>query len=82
MTWMSPEKLSEFWPEFSSAVIHRKGPFCNFENLPERIALLDSSRETMRRELLICPVWSSDGFRIAFRNYPYLDYFIISLYSF
>ena len=76
MTWISPEKFAGVLARFGSAVVHRKGPFCSFENLSERVALLDSSRETMRHGLLICPVWSSDGFPIAFQNYLKLTYFI------
>ena len=76
MTWISPEKFAGVLARFGSAVVHRKGPFCSFENFPKRMVPFDSSRETMRRGLLICPVWSSDGFPIAFRNYLNLTYFI------
>ena len=69
VTWISPEKFVGVLAKFGSAVKHRKGLFCSFENLPERMVPLDSSRETMRRGLLICPAWSSDGFPIAFQNY-------------
>ena len=68
VTWISPEKFAGVLARFGSAVVHRKGPFCSFKNLLERIVPLDSSRETMRRGLLICPVWSSNGFPIAFRK--------------
>ena len=77
VTWISPEKLAGILARFGSAVVHRKGPFCSFENLPKRMVPLDSSRETMQRGLLIRPVWSSDNFPIAFRSYPNLIYFII-----
>ena len=48
MTWMSPEKSTGVWPEYGFAVVHRKGPFCSFENLSERSSPLDSSCEVMR----------------------------------
>ena len=82
VTWISPEKFAGVLARFGSTVVHRKGPFCSFENFSERNVPLDSSRETMRRGLFICPVWSSDGFSIAFQNYPYLYYFITSFNSF
>ena len=69
VTWISPEKFAGVLAKFGSAVMHRKGLFCSFKNFSERMVPLYSSRETMRRELLICPIWSSDGFPIAFRNY-------------
>ena len=82
VTWISPEKFAGVLARFGSAVVHRKRPFCSFKNLPERMVPLGSSRETMRRGLLIYPVWSSDGFSIAFRNYLYLYYFIVYFISF
>ena len=59
-----------------------KEPFCSFENLLKRKVPLDSSREIMQFGLLICLVWSSDGFPITFQNYPNLAYLIISSFSF
>ena len=44
MTWT----LLENWSEFGSAVVYRKGSFCNFEKLSERSIPLDSSREIMQ----------------------------------
>ena len=82
VTWISPEKFAGVLAKFGSAVMHRKGLFCSFKNLLKRMVPLDSSRETMQCGLLICPVWSSDGFSIAFQNYSYLYYFIISFISF
>ena len=69
VTWISPEKFAGVLARFGSAVVHQKGPFCNFKNLLKRMVPLGSSRETMQRGLLICPVWSSDDFPITFRNY-------------
>ena len=66
VTWISPEKFVGVLAKFGSAVKHRKGPFCNFKKLSERSVPLDSSRETMRFRLLICLIWSSDDFPIAF----------------
>ena len=80
VTWISPEKFAGVLARFGSAVVHRKGPFCSFGNLPERMVPLDSSRETMRRGLLICLVWSSDDFPITFQNHSKLVYFIIYLF--
>ena len=69
VTWISPKNFARVLARFGSAVMHRKGLFCNFKNFSERMIPLDSSRETMRRGLLICPVWSSNRFPIAFQNY-------------
>ena len=64
MMWTSPEKFVGVLARLGSAVVHRKGPFCSFENLLKRSVPLDSSRKTMRFRLVICPVWSLDDFWI------------------
>ena len=82
VTWISLKKFTELLARVRFGCRTPKRVVLQFWEFAETECTVVSSCETMRFRLLICLVWSSDGFRIAFRNLSNLVLFIYYFFPF